>query len=267
MAGRSASSDAERHKLHSHAEHGNDTTILKPFCNDMNGDMSMKNQTNKNEHETIAALLPWLVNGTLSAKESKRVEAHLLLCDQCRNQVSQLQTVNKQVAEEKSEWEPSSAHFSSILSEVERSEPVTPKQKKTKHKSRFGFFENLLQTPNPVRWTLAIESVAIVALLTVWNISPQMGLPSNVELYQTLSDNPQEKPTQDTGRIRLLLDDAMTTADLTQLLQQTDAQIRQGPSALGLFVVEVPLQGIEKTLEIFLSHQHIRLAEKLEVTP
>ena len=233
----------------------------------MNGDMSMKNQANKNEHETIAELLPWLVNGTLSAKESKRVEAHLQHCDQCRNQVSQLQVVNKQVAEQKSKWQPSSAHFSSILSEVERLEPAVPKQKKTKHKSWSGFFQNLLQTPTPVRWTLALESVAIVALLTVWNISPQMDLLSGVEMYQTLSDSPQEKPAQDMGRIRLLLDDAMTTAELTQLLQQTETQIRQGPSALGLFIIEVPQQRVDQTLEIFLSHQHIRLAKKLEVTP
>ncbi len=227
----------------------------------------MQNQTNKNEHETIAELLPWLVNGTLSAKESKRVEAHLQHCEQCRNEVSQLQAVNKHVAEEELEWQPSSVHFSSILSEVENNESIVPKQKKTKHKSWSGFFQNLLQTPTPVRWTLAVESVAIIALLTVWNISPQMGLPSGVEMYQTLSDSPQEKPTQDMRRIRLLLDDAMMTAELTQLLQQTDAQIRQGPSVLGLFIVEVPQQRVDQALEIFLTHQHIRLAEKLEVTP
>ena len=227
----------------------------------------MQNQTNKNEHEAIAELLPWLVNGTLSAKESKQVEAHLQHCDQCRNQVSQLQVVNKQVAEQESKWQPSTAHFSSILSEVENIESIVPKQKKTKHKNWAGFFENLLQIPKPVRWTLALESVAIVALLTVWNISPQMGLPSDSELYQTLSDSPQNKPTSNMSRIRLLLNDAMTTAELTQLLQQTDTQIRQGPSALGLFIVEVPQQRVDQALEIFLSHQHIRLAEKLEVTP
>ncbi len=230
----------------------------------------MQNQTNKNEHETIAKLLPWLVNGTLSGKESKRVEAHLQHCDQCRNQVSQLQTVNKQVAEQESKWQPSTAHFSSILSEVENIESIVPKQKKTQQTRNNGwpgFFQNLLQTPTPVRWTLAFESVAIVALLTVWNISPQMGLQSDSELYQTLSDSPQDKPTSNMSRIRILLNDAMTTADLTKLLQQTDAQIRQGPSALGLFIIEVPQQRVDQTLEIFLSHQHIRLAKKLEVTP
>ena len=230
----------------------------------------MQNQTNKNEHETIAKLLPWLVNGTLSTKESKRVEAHLQHCDQCRNGVSQLQVVNKQVAEQKSKWQPSSAHFSSILSEVENIESIVPKQKKiqqTRNNGWPGFFQNLLQTPTPVRWTLALESVAIVALLTVWNISPQSGLPSDSELYQTLSDSPQDRPTLDMSRIRLLLNDAMTVVELNQLLQQTDAQIRQGPSGLGLFIIEVPQQRVKQSLEIFRSNQHIRLVEQLEVTP
>jgi len=232
--------------------------------------MSMQNKTNKNEHETIAELLPWLVNGTLSAKESKRVKAHLQHCDQCRNQVSQLQAVNKHVAEEKSDWQPSSAHFSSILSEVERLESAAPKQKitkQTRNNGWSGFFQNLLQTPTPVRWTLALESVAIVALLTVWNISPQIGLPSDTELFQTLSDSPHDRPAPDMSRIRLLLNDAMTTAELTVLLQQAGVQIRQGPSALGIYIVEVPKEKAKRSLEKLRNHQRIRLAELLEVTP
>ncbi len=227
----------------------------------------MQKKTNKNEHEIIAELLPWLVNDSLSDEESKRVDAHLQYCEKCRHEVNQLQAVNKHVAEKESQWQPSSAHFSSILSKVEGLEAVAPKQKKIKHNRWSGFVQNLLQTPTPVRWTLALESVAIVALLAVWNISPQGSLPSDAVFYQTLSDSPQDKLTSNMSRVRLLLNDAMATAELTKLLQQTDAQIRQGPSELGLFIVEVPQQRVDQALEIFLSHQHIRLAEKLEVTP
>lgn len=233
----------------------------------MNGDTSMQHQTNRNEHQAIEKLLPWLVNGSLSADESERVKTHLLHCEQCRCEVSQLQLMNKHVAEEESEWQPSSAHFSSILSEVERLESAAPKQKKTKHNGWSIFVQNLLQTPKPVRWTLALESVAIVALLTVWNISPQMGIPSDVELYQTLSDSPQDKPASDMSKIRLLLNDLMTIVELNQLLQQGGAQIHQGPSALGIYIIELPQDKAKQSLEIFRNHQHIRLAELLDVTP
>lgn len=36
------------------------------------------------EHDAIQQLLPWHVNGTLSAAETVRVEAHLAECDDCR---------------------------------------------------------------------------------------------------------------------------------------------------------------------------------------
>ncbi len=226
----------------------------------------MQNQTNNNDHEAIEKLLPWLVNGSLSVEESERVEVHLQHCEKCRSQFSQLQTINKQVAEEKSEWQPSSAHFSSILSEVEHLEAVAPEQKKIKQSKsnrRSGFFQSLWQTPTPVRWTLALESMALVALLTIWNISPQSILQSDVELYQTLSDNPQDSPASNMSRIRLLLNDAMTAVELTQLLQQTDAQIRQGPSALGIYIVEVPEEKAKQSLKKLQNYQYIRLAELL----
>jgi hypothetical protein len=230
--------------------------------------MNMYDQTNKHEHEAVEKLLPWLVNRSLSVEESERVEAHLQHCEKCRSQFIQLQAINKQVAEEKSEWQLSSAHFSSILSEVEHLEAIASEQKKIKQSKsnrRSGFFQSLWQTPTPVRWTLALESMALVALLTVWNVSPQLGLQSNVGLYQTLSDSPQNSPTLNMRKIRLLLNDATTAVELTQLLQQTDAQIRQGPSALGIYIVEVPEEKAKKSLENLQNHQHIRLAELLDV--
>lgn len=232
--------------------------------------MSVQNQTNNNDHEAIEKLLPWLVNGSLSVEESERVEVHLQHCEKCRSQLSQLQAINKQVAEEKSEWQPSSAHFSSILSEVERLEAVEPGQEKikqSKNNRRYGFFQSLWQTPTPVRWTLALESMALVALLTFWNVSPQSGLKSDVELYQTLSDSPQDSPASNMSRIRLLLNDAMTAVELNQLLQHSGAQFRQGPSALGIYIIEVPQEKSKQSLEKLRNHQYIRLAELLEVMP
>ena len=232
----------------------------------MNGSISnrMRNQTSENEHETIAELLPWLINDRLSVEESARVDAHLQHCEKCRSQINHLQAVNKHLAEEETVWKPSSAHFSSILSALDRIEAASPKEAKTQI-SLAGLFKGLLQTPSPIRWALALESVAIVTLLTVVNSSPQKN--SHPDLYQTLSDSPKETPTPAMTRIRLLLSETMTIAELTQLLQQTDTQFRHGPSALGLFIVEVSQDKTVQILRILKNHQGIRLAQPLEVTP
>ena len=224
----------------------------------------MRNQTSKNEHEIISELLPWLVNGRLSVEESARADAHLQHCDKCRSQVSHLQAINKHLTEEEAVWKPSSAHFSSILSAVDRLETASPKETKTQT-SLAGLFKDLLQTPSQIRWTLALESVAIVALLTVGNSSLQKN--RQPDLYQTLSDSPKETLTPAMTRIRLLLSETMTIAELTQLLQQTDTQIRHGPTALGLFIIEVSQDKTEQTLRLLKNHQGIRFAQPLEVTP
>ena len=39
-------------------------------------------------HDELNAMLPWYLNGTLSDTDSKRVEAHLVDCTECRNERS-----------------------------------------------------------------------------------------------------------------------------------------------------------------------------------
>jgi hypothetical protein len=41
------------------------------------------------EHEQIAALLPWYVNGTIGDFERQRVDAHLIACAGCRGELAQ----------------------------------------------------------------------------------------------------------------------------------------------------------------------------------
>jgi hypothetical protein len=41
------------------------------------------------EHQTIASLMPWYVNGSIGEPERQRVEAHLLLCAACRDDLAQ----------------------------------------------------------------------------------------------------------------------------------------------------------------------------------
>ncbi len=44
-------------------------------------------------HEDISALLPWYVNGTIGEPERQRVDAHLILCAGCRNDLAREQRI------------------------------------------------------------------------------------------------------------------------------------------------------------------------------
>ena len=41
------------------------------------------------EHQTISLLIPWYVNGSAGEPERQRVDAHLLLCADCRDDLAQ----------------------------------------------------------------------------------------------------------------------------------------------------------------------------------
>jgi hypothetical protein len=55
---------------------------------------------NKDIHEDIVLLLPWLVNDSLSGKERERVLEHLLDCDSCRETRDEIQSLTALVAED-----------------------------------------------------------------------------------------------------------------------------------------------------------------------
>ena len=52
------------------------------------------------EHREISALLPWYVNGSIGELERQRVDAHLLLCASCRDDLAHDRRVYEAVTAE-----------------------------------------------------------------------------------------------------------------------------------------------------------------------
>jgi anti-sigma factor RsiW len=50
------------------------------------------------EHDAVQQLLPWHVNGTLTAEETARVEAHLAQCDECRDDLAGERDLAREIA-------------------------------------------------------------------------------------------------------------------------------------------------------------------------
>lgn len=232
----------------------------------------MQDRTKQNEHEAVAELLPWLINDRLSENETGRVKAHLEHCEECQAIAEQLKSVEHYLSAEKTVWKPSRQHFSALWSEVEKLENAASQPGKKKDKSPrptffSEYFKNLKQTPSPMRWTLALESVALVALLTVWGTAPHHLTRTTPDPFRTLSDESQPAVKTPQSQLRLLLDDTMTAAALTKLLQQHDAQISQGPSELGFYTLKVAPDHVQSVLQAFRQHPHVRLIQPMESQP
>ena len=216
-------------------------------------------------HEAATLLLPWYANGTLDPEETRQVEAHLGQCPHCRAELAQYRVLSEQVQEQSGPaWQPPDDHFDRLMADIERLEtPAIPVRSKLSPWQRM--MDWLRNTPDPVRWTLAAESLALAMLvLVVW----LPGRPVVEPGFETLSS--VTTSTRPTGpRLRVGFDPTLRIADLQSLLQVLNGQIVAGPSALGIYTIaldakERPEAALDHALTVLRAHRQVLLAEPLQ---
>lgn len=218
------------------------------------------------EHGQMEALIPWYVNGTLSAAEGEAVEKHIAECEPCHNEVLRCQSLTGHLPAPAEIWQPTAAHFAGILAEVDRLETVSPKPSISQPIiAAPGFFQRmgawLSQTPRPVRWALAIETLACAAL-ALFVLFPHAPISGSGGVFETLTDSGRPVATK-ASSIRLVFSEDMTTRELFELLKQAKAQIRQGPSEVGSYLVEVAPEDETRTLSLLRAHPKVQLAQTI----
>ncbi len=188
-------------------------------------------------HRDIEDLLPWYANGTLNPAETEAVERYLAQHPDRRAELEQCRALADLIAtHDSATWQPAPGAFDRLMIDIDQLEaspsPTTaPAQAAPSLWRRLS--EWLRNTPSPVRWTLAAESLALAALALV------VLLPTSVPTdpgYETLSN--REEPTLAAGwRVRVVFDDQMRLGELRALLHNIDGRIVAGPTSLGVYTV------------------------------
>ncbi len=229
----------------------------------------MQNQpANGKNHDIVVGLLPWFVQGRLSVAESASVEQHLPHCADCRSQVRQLQAISETTNRQVSAWKPSPAHFAGIMANIDNLQTSQPSAQL--EPIRAGLFvkltEYFAQTPVVIRWAIGVET-AVFAILAWVLILPAGLLPetSTIPEYETLSNVEQGQGMSSTAVVKLILSPDMNLQELTALLKQTAAQMRDGPSPTGAFTIEIPKSQIDTVMTVFRNHPKIRFSEPVVV--
>jgi Putative zinc-finger len=224
------------------------------------------NETTANEHAELEGLVPGYVKGTLTQKENSKMKEHIAECESCRKEISYCEYLADHLPAATETWKPSPAHFAGILAEVDKLEGSTVKREIPRSDASLGFFRRIgtwiSQTPSPVRWTLAFETLAF-ATLALFVVLPLHSNSGNGGVFETLSNTETSATTQGKS-IRLMFTEDMTTRELFELLKQAKAQIRQGPSAVGSYTVEVPTEAAAQSLADLRAHPKVRLAQPIE---
>ena len=220
------------------------------------------------EHGLVLELLPWYAEGGLSQAERAQVGRHLEECAACRAELAQCQEVGGWFAarNEPDAWQPSAAHFERVLALVDAAEAAAPAREVS---ARRGWLDRLGEwlggAPPAWRWALGVESLALAVLaLALVMPRPLLGpgsLAGKDGAFETLTDAAPAAQAQG-PRLRVVFAEEITEAEIRSLLRQVQGQVVQGPSALGVYTVELPAAALPaEAAQAFKAHLKVRLAE------
>ena len=197
------------------------------------------------DHDTAVELLPWYLNGTLEGPELEAVEHHLRACPECAAELEE-QGHLAHLLRTSDELAFSAARGLDRLrdrlgDEDEASDPrVGPQGTFAGWRRSFG------DLGKAARWALAAQAAAIVLLVGAL-LAPgagdggAAGGASDASAradFRTLTEAPAAVPGEG-PRLRVVFDDAAREGDVRRLLQAIGAGIVAGPSAFGVYTVQV----------------------------
>lgn len=209
-------------------------------------------------HREIIELLPWYANQTLDEDERKAVETHLSECAECANEVKNLNTMKKAIIESGNQG-PVLSPFAPnrALAQVEDYERAKSPAAASSPEPEKSFWSRWW-SPTPI-FARALIAAQVVLLLALGSLTLyQHSHPAVV--YTTSSGGAGENKTS--FRIAVQFSDSANEQDIRKTILGIRGKIVDGPSALGLYTVEVPITGerraeMDRVLETLRQNQHI----------
>lgn len=206
-------------------------------------------------HEEIAALLPWYVNGTLSGEEAAEVETHLAACANCQQERQALQFLASAVKASSEALPPPSADLmESVMARVRAAADAgSPREKP---------FRSWLMIPVFSRPGWAVAQLATVILLAVAlvvfvqraghyesRMAQEKQRAERAEAllieekerndrYETLF-GPEPSPGKQGIRLKVAFQEYASEKAVRELLVNLNADLVSGPSAQGFYSIAV----------------------------
>lgn len=193
-------------------------------------------------HEEVQTLLPWYVNGSLSAEESHLVEEHLAHCEACRAELASERKLARSIADLPHDTEHGWAAMSRRL--AKRPAPLP---------GPIALFSRQI----PVGWAVggSLAAAASVALAFTFVPSPE----PRGETYQALGS----PSTATEGNIVVLFSPETTARQQQVILSSSKARIVDGPNPAGALVLRVDPANRDAALQSLRATSQIVLAEPI----
>jgi hypothetical protein len=212
------------------------------------------------EHQEISALIPWYVNGSIGEHERQRVDAHLILCACCRDDLAQERRVYQgMTAETAVEYMPAislkrlQARLDGVVAaasaDVQADVPAAGKPGR-----------------RSIPWQgLMAASVAVMAValsLLAADRWMQFRARASAPNYYTVTTSTAHAPGE---VIRAVFSPAITLVELQAILDEAQLRIISGPTEAGVYSLAANSpRPVSSSLALLRGHAKVRFAESTQ---
>jgi anti-sigma-K factor RskA len=180
-------------------------------------------------HSEIHELIPWWVNGRLSAAEAAQVESHLEQCAECRADVEVERRILAAVRHRTQVEYAPQASFQKLWTRIEEIEREVP----SRAMSNVPETVQAGRTAIDSRWKLAAALVLCLGLgllAAAWRQSTPV---SEMPQYRTATAS--EPVASAPAQIRVVFSPEVTIDELTRIVRGNRLAIVEGPSESGVY--------------------------------
>jgi hypothetical protein len=215
-------------------------------------------------HQEISALLPWYVNGTIGEHERQRVDAHLILCAGCRDDLAQERRICQgMTAEAAVEYMPA-ASLKRLQARLDdgavaasadaQADTLTHVPAARKRDRRSTVWRGLMAA------SVAVMAVALSVLAADrWM---QFRARTSAPSYYTVTTSASHAPDE---VIRAVFSPTITLVELQAILDEAQLRIVSGPTEAGVYSLAASSnRPVSSSLALLRGHAKVRFAERTQ---
>jgi anti-sigma factor RsiW len=206
-------------------------------------------------HDEVWHLIPWLVNGRAGDAEREHIDAHLRVCDECRNEVAAQRQVMSAIANDKRIDCVPGVAFERLWDRISAEEAPQARRARLKQ----------VRTRSVMKWLAAavvVEAIGITALTMA--LSTRNSVEQAAAEYRTVTSSAS---TEARGTIRAVFAPTLPMSELQRILDQSGLQIVAGPTESGVYTLATTASagssGSDSALAGLRANPAVRFAEPI----
>lgn len=218
--------------------------------------MTEQSHISEFSHPT-ASLLPFYLNGTLTEAERQEVDRHLVECESCRRELEEMRSLQVNVKSYFSTLpQPPADVFGKVKAQILDESPLerkeSPPVSARETRSLGTRFQDYLHSLFATHWApaLAVSLILGQAVVLFWTLTFPSTAPRGAEdqefgpvIERSVPQAPVPIARQ---RLRIAFQDHTPEHIIRRTIRHLDGRIVDGPTAEGVYIIEVPESDAER---------------------